>query len=161
MSLIKVLFGILIFAVSSFSNVVKLAWDKNTEVDIAGYNVYRSTVPGVYGAKLNPSLIPHPAAGVTVLFTDTTPANVTYYYVVRAINQAMLESANSNEVAANPLPPGAPTRLSITALTTVNLFVDSNKVASSPIERALQYTLIVPRQTPPREVQRRLEVTVE
>jgi fibronectin type 3 domain-containing protein len=150
-----------LFSVSSYANVVKLAWDKNTESDVAGYNVYRSTLPGVFGAKLNAVLIPHPATVGPVLYTDTTPLNTTYYYVVRAVNQAMLESLNSNQVTANPLPPGAPGNLTITGLTTVNLFVDSTKVAVSPIQTPLRYTLIVPRQTPPRDVQRQLQVTVE
>jgi hypothetical protein len=154
--------ALLLVPVTAMANTVRLGWDRNTEADVAGYNVYRSTTPGTYTAasKVNATLIPHPSSG-PVAYTDTTPANTTYYYVVRAVNQATLESVDSNQVTANPLPPGPPGGLHIDALTTVSLFVEGTKVAAGPVRDLLRYTLLVPRQTPPRDVRRMLSVTVE
>ena len=83
------------------SSSVGLDWNDNTELDLAGYNVYRSTTSGSGYAKVNGSLVTSSA------YTDNTVAgNTTYYYVVRAVNLVNAESANSNQVSATtPAPP--------------------------------------------------------
>jgi predicted phosphodiesterase len=75
---------------------VTLDWDDNTETDLAGYNVYRSTSPGGYYTKMD-SLLP------TSGYLDLAVVNgTTYYYVVTAVDQGNNESSNSNEASATP-----------------------------------------------------------
>ena len=77
-----------------------LEWTANTESDLAGYRVYRSTSsPVVKGTPINGTLVP-PS------FTDSTvTAGTTYYYAVTAVDTSGNESALSNEVSVVPLPP--------------------------------------------------------
>lgn len=72
---------------------VQLEWDPNSESDLAGYNLYRSTQSGSGYVRLNGSLIPTPT------YTDNTiQPGQTYYYVCTAVNSSDLESGFSNEV---------------------------------------------------------------
>uniref|UniRef100_A0A7V0Z6Z2 T9SS type A sorting domain-containing protein n=1 Tax=candidate division WOR-3 bacterium TaxID=2052148 RepID=A0A7V0Z6Z2_UNCW3 len=74
---------------------IKLTWQKNTEPDIAGYNIYRSETSGGPYKKINTSLV-----------TDTTyddyqvSPGITYYYCVTAQIKAFAESRLSNESQA-------------------------------------------------------------
>jgi len=72
---------------------VQLEWDSNSEPDLAGYNIYRSSQSGFGYVRLNSTLI------VGTTYTDTTiEAGQTYYYVSTAVNTSDLESGFSNEV---------------------------------------------------------------
>ena len=74
---------------------VDLSWDANTEINLDGYNVHRSTVMGGPYSQLNGTLLRSP------LYTDLSVINgTTYYYVVTAVNTIPLESSNSLEVQA-------------------------------------------------------------
>jgi subtilisin family serine protease len=76
---------------------VDLTWTSNTESDLAGYNVYRSTTSGGSYSKLNASLVN------TNVYTDWSVNNgTTYHYVVRAVDTSGNESGNSNQVSATP-----------------------------------------------------------
>ena len=96
---------------------VDLAWDANSENDLDGYNVYRSTTAGGPYAQVNAGLV-----GVNA-FTDTGLTNgTTYYYVVTAVDTSSNESADSDEASATPdaglpdtTPPAAPTGLAAAA----------------------------------------------
>lgn len=78
------------------SGVVWLGWDANTEIDLDGYNVYRSTVPGSNYTQVA-ELLENPA------YTDYDVSNgTTYYYVVTAQDFSGNESDNSNEADAAP-----------------------------------------------------------
>lgn len=79
---------------SAFAADVKLAWDANTESNLAGYNVYRSNQSGAYSTSpVNSGVLK------TAAVTDSTAqSGQTYYYVVRAVNTDGLESVASNEV---------------------------------------------------------------
>ncbi|HOM60274.1 MAG TPA: cellulase family glycosylhydrolase [Anaerohalosphaeraceae bacterium] len=75
--------------------LVMLHWEANTESDLAGYYVYRSTTPGSGYIRLNDVLLSSPG------FTDYSIAcYTTYYYVVTAVDTDIFESAYSNEVEA-------------------------------------------------------------
>ena len=77
--------------------VVTLNWNANSEGDLAGYNVYRSTTPGGGYVLLNGSLLSSPE------FDDATVANFKLYnYVVTAVDFDTLESAYSHEAQAIP-----------------------------------------------------------
>ena len=77
---------------------VDLTWDANTESDLAGFRVYRSTSPdvstdgdGIAGLVTDPS------------YTDDGVVNDrTFYYVVTAVDDAGNASGASNEVTATP-----------------------------------------------------------
>ncbi|HKL20267.1 MAG TPA: putative Ig domain-containing protein, partial [Tichowtungia sp.] len=90
---------------------VTLDWEDNTEGDLSGYSVYRSTTSGSYGTAL--------ASGVSSSdYVDSTAVNgTTYYYVITAEDAVGNESAQSAEVSAMPsdvadtTPPAAPAGL--------------------------------------------------
>jgi len=64
------------------------------------YNVYRSTSPGVQGAKIG--------TGTTASYTDSTAANGTsYYYQITAVNAAGEGPASTQSAAATPTLPVA------------------------------------------------------
>ena len=92
---------------------VQLTWNNNTESDLDGYDVHRSTTAGGPYNRINTAILLSPA------FTDFTVSNGnTYYYVVTAINLAGTSSALSNEVSATPMDttaPAAPSMLGATA----------------------------------------------
>ena len=76
---------------------VSLSWNVNTELDLSGYNVYRTTESGTNYVKLNGSLLTsttHQDANVT--------AGTTYFYVATAVDNTDLESAYSAEVSLIP-----------------------------------------------------------
>lgn len=76
---------------------VTLDWDDNTEGDLAGYNIYRSTTSGSGYAQLNGSLL------TSSDYTDNGVTNgTTYYYVVTAADTNENESDYSSEVLAYP-----------------------------------------------------------
>jgi hypothetical protein len=77
---------------ASENGYILLNWDANSESDLGGYRIYRSTTPGLYGSAL--------AANVSVnSYIDTTAVSGTvYYYIVTAVDVHNNESPYSNEV---------------------------------------------------------------
>jgi hypothetical protein len=80
-------------------NSVTLAWDANTEPDIAGYILYWGTASRVYDRSLD-------VGNVTQHTVEGLLESRTYYFAVRAYNTDGLQSAYSAEVSkaipANP-----------------------------------------------------------
>ena len=93
-------------------NSVTLAWDANTEPDLAGYRIYQSrTAGGPYTQIGQVGVMPAPEWTVTGL------TNGTYFWVVTARNLAGMESGYSNEVSKTiSLPPAPPKNLIIRIL---------------------------------------------
>ncbi len=92
---------------------VGLSWSANSEVDLAGYNVYRSTTPGVpvAGLPLNGGIL---VTGTSL--TDSTVAGgTTYYYVVTAVDTSSNASGASNEASATPTAPSSGLQLNGTS----------------------------------------------
>ncbi len=87
-------------AATAGAGTVGLSWSANSEADLAGYNVYRSTVPGVpvAGLPLNGGL---PLAGTSLNDNSVSPGT-TYYYVVTAVDTSSNASSASNEASATP-----------------------------------------------------------
>jgi len=97
---------LIVFLVSGhlFASSVSLAWNANTETDLAGYWVYRTQTPGTNYVRLNTSVI------ASLSYVDTSAvAGTTYYYAVSATNTSGLESGKSAEVQAIvPAPTNSP-----------------------------------------------------
>ena len=82
---------------------VDLAWAANSEADLRGYDIYRSTTAGTLGTKLNASVV------TTRSWSDAGLANgTTYRYSIKALDNAGNASAASTQVAATPVAPPAP-----------------------------------------------------
>ena len=86
------------FAAWPFRYGMALAWRPNLELDLAGYNVYRSTVPGGNYVRLNQS----PATD-TVYRDSGLVSDTMYYYVVTAVDTSRNESGQSVEVRGKPI----------------------------------------------------------
>ncbi len=85
-------------AATAGNATVALDWDDNAEVDLAGYNIYRSTISGTGYARLNTT-----AVSSSDYMDDTADNGVTYFYVVTAVDTSYNESGFSNEVFATPI----------------------------------------------------------
>lgn len=72
--------------------IITLAWDPNTEPDLAGYRLYYGTAPSVYGSSVDVGL-------VVTYDVDWLTAPGTYYFAVTAYNTNGQESGYSNEVS--------------------------------------------------------------
>ena len=78
------------------NGTVFLTWDDNPECDLSHYTVSRSTTPGGPYSQVATDVI-------EAAYTDTSVTNdVTYYYVVTAVDLDLNESASSNEISATP-----------------------------------------------------------
>jgi hypothetical protein len=95
---------------------VTLAWDANTEENLAGYKVHYGRASGNYdgaGSGSEPSPITVPLSSLVASSPEFTVRDLpdgTYYFVVTAFNTDGLESGYSNEVSAEiasttPSPP--------------------------------------------------------
>ena len=90
----------LTFGARAATTNVTLAWNANTETNLAGYRVYYGTASGTYsGSKLV-------AAGVTSTMISNLTFGQVYYFAATATNAAGLESDFSTEVVytAPPAP---------------------------------------------------------
>ena len=97
----------LFIATPAFAAQIRLAWDPNTEPDLAGYRVYWGTASGSYGTPAN--------AGTATTYTITgLTAGQTYQLAVKAYDSSNNESGFSNEVSGMATDPG-----SVTVATTI------------------------------------------
>jgi hypothetical protein len=73
---------------------INLAWDANTESNLAGYRVYVGTVSGSYSQSFDV-----PASQTTYSFLNPI-SGTRYYFAITAFNTSGTESSRSNEVSA-------------------------------------------------------------
>jgi hypothetical protein len=74
-------------------HAIELHWSPNSEFDISGYNVYRSTELTENYVKMNESII------VDTSITDKSTENaVYYYYIVTAVDHSQNESVESDTI---------------------------------------------------------------
>ncbi len=84
-------FLFLAFTTAAAAQNVTIAWDPNTETDLAGYKIYYGNASGVYGTPI--------VIGTQTTYTLTgLPAGI-WYIAVTAFNASGLESGFSNEVS--------------------------------------------------------------
>ncbi len=82
---------------SAGNETVWLDWDDNSDSDLSGYNIYRSTTSGDSYSQLNTSLLTNSS------YTDNGVTNGTmYYYVTTAVDMLLNESRYSVEACAVP-----------------------------------------------------------
>ena len=128
---------VLLISVWARAAQVTLAWDANTESDLAGYRIHYGTASGSYT--------------VTVAVDKSTPtctilnlsAGQTYYFAASAYNTSGASSGYSNEVSYTiSVPNTAPTPPSIPAGTTsgvVNRSIAFTTAATDPEGQSLSY----------------------
>ncbi len=78
---------------------ISLSWTVNTENDMAGYYVYRSTSASGPWTKLTGSLLTS-----TNFFDTTAPVGASSYYRVTAVDTSANESAGATALATRPAP---------------------------------------------------------
>lgn len=84
------------------AGTLDIAWDANTELDLAGYDLYRSdTGANLTFTKVNTARI----TGTS--YTDTgLEDNTTYYYMLKAVDDEGLESEFSHPADGTTITPG-------------------------------------------------------
>jgi chitinase len=98
----SVLLIALLISVWARAEQVTLAWDANTEADLAGYKVHYGTASGSYTVHTD-------VHNVTTAVVTGLTAGQTYYFAATAYNAANNESGYSNQVSYSvPAPNGAP-----------------------------------------------------
>jgi hypothetical protein len=112
------------------AGTVTLAWDPNTEPDIAGYLLSYGTASGSYTTTIDVGNV------TSYLFSEPNPS-VRYYLALRAYNTGGATSGYSNEVATTPNPP-----LTVTG-------ISSNRLSPQPIGTSIIFSAIASGGTPP------------
>ncbi len=89
-------------------NSVTLAWTPKAPWNSLGYNIYRSTISGQPGVRINSDLIAQPES----IYTDLgLPLGQTFYYTITNVDLAYQESYPSVEVKITVGYPSPPTAL--------------------------------------------------
>jgi hypothetical protein len=96
--ILQVLALLFIASISSYAASVTLAWDPNSESDLAGYRVLYGTSSGVYAQVLD-------AGNTTTAVVPNLTEGTTYYFVVKAYNTAVIDSTASAEISFTPPSP--------------------------------------------------------
>ena len=92
---IFILFFLLTLSATGFSAQVTLAWNPNTEPNLAGYTIYYGTSSGNYSSSIS-------LGNVTTSTINNLSGGVAYFFVLTARNTVGLESGYSNEVNYTP-----------------------------------------------------------
>ncbi len=95
------LFSTLLFSKVGLAAQIRLAWDPNTESDVAGYKIYYGTSSKSYSGSVD-------VGNVTSYHLTGLKEGQTYYVAVTAYNTSGSESGYSSEVsgvATEPTPP--------------------------------------------------------
>lgn len=109
-----IIFLIFVSSVQAASNVT-LAWDANSENDLAGYKVFYGTVAEAYQHSID--------VGNVTEYVVTNLADGTWYFAVTAYDQSTNESGFSNEVnaALDSISPESPKNVIITIIIKIGI----------------------------------------
>jgi hypothetical protein len=121
---------------------VSLNWNDNSESDLAGYTVYRSTTSGSGYSAIASGL------GASACTNSGLVNGTTYYYVVTASDDSENESGFSAEVSAIPSAPVSSNELTIAGHTIVN-GTDLVLTVSNTVPGHLYCILVSDSLTPP------------
>ena len=91
----------LVILPNSFAAQLRIAWDPNTEGDLAGYKVFCGTAPRNYGTPIK-------VGNVTSHTVTGLMAGQIYYLAVRAYDSSGNESGFSNEASGAAVEPNEP-----------------------------------------------------
>jgi hypothetical protein len=131
---VGVVFGA--FGAAAHAADVTLAWDPNTEPDLAGYRIHYGSANGSYSTHID-------VHRVTTYTVTGLTAGQTYYLAATAYNASGKESGYSNQVSyAVPSQNGAPTTPATptgAASAPVNTAVTFSTTATDPNGDSLQY----------------------
>jgi hypothetical protein len=83
---------------SGTTGKISLAWDANTESDLAGYKLYYGTASGVYSNSVNVGMATQSGGTVTYTLIGLTSGQI-YYIVATAYDTSKNESGYSNGVS--------------------------------------------------------------
>jgi len=92
LSLLVFLFIFSLFSHGAQAGQANLAWDPNTDLDLAGYKVYLGNASGNYQSNLD-------VGNKTSAMVTNLQEGATYYFAVTAYDSSRNESEYSNEVA--------------------------------------------------------------
>jgi hypothetical protein len=83
------------------ADAVKLTWDPNSDADLAGYNIYRSTSAGGPFARSNTV----PTDRISYYHDENLPALTRFYYRVTAVDSSGNESQFLSAISISTNPP--------------------------------------------------------
>jgi hypothetical protein len=119
-----------------FAAQVTLAWDRNTESDLAGYRIHHGSTSGSYSMHID-------VHNVTTYTVTGLTEGQTYYFAATAYDSAGNESGYSNPVSYSvPAANGAPSTPAVPsgpASAPVNAAVSFSTSATDPNGDSLQY----------------------
>jgi fibronectin type 3 domain-containing protein len=98
-------------AIESGDGVILLSWNMSLELDVEGYNIYRSLGLEQEFSKINTALIP---VNLPVYYDSTITNGVQYFYCITAVDANKNESERSNTISAvgeDKTPPDTPKNL--------------------------------------------------
>ncbi|KKM18741.1 hypothetical protein LCGC14_1662690 [marine sediment metagenome] len=104
---------ILFYSTITWAESVTLAWDANSESDLAGYKMYVGNVSGTYTSITD-------VTNVTQYEVLNLIVGTTYYFAVTAYDTSANESGYSNEISTtitDIILPGIPSNLRIITIT--------------------------------------------
>lgn len=118
---------------------IRFTWNPNSDADVAGYSLYRSTdptVPIVLSNRVNVSVV---AATLSPTFTDTgITTGVQYYYRLVAVDQAGNSSVASDTLAEYVVAVRFELDLGVIAPSSAEITGSANSLGPSPSRVALQ-----------------------
>ena len=87
------------FAETPIADGIVISWEPNTELDLAGYVLYRSLNPDTAGAAIHQGLL------TATSYTDTNVDGATgyYYYTLRAVDTSAQFSAYTESISSRPI----------------------------------------------------------